>query len=273
MVAPRTTTAPGQAGAAGQNAAAPGQQGGQQAPRQGRARVLNFGPIRIGFLNGPGDQIGNLVRQMQNAPPAAGRGAAQDPNQQGPNHLGLPVPYLNGQQPPDSASAQSTQNQIMQIQQRLMQDAANLNLEQQQLNLLRGMEHELGRLRAQQQSMQQTTNSNTTTQPQAPASFPVPGHLPMYPMYPQHPPIPLHGNRNEQIRNGEQSLPPGLTLPEGWTLTPLRRVDGANPPPSNVQSTTAQPSSGEEPPSEGARGPTDENGSPLFVPAQVEDDS
>jgi len=55
-----------QQGARGAGQPAQGQQAGQAARRPGRARIFNFGPIRVGFLNGPGHQLGNIVRQMQN---------------------------------------------------------------------------------------------------------------------------------------------------------------------------------------------------------------
>lgn len=308
VVAASDAAVPGQPGAPGANPAAPGQQAAQPGQRQGRARILNFGPVRIGFLNGPGDQIGNIVRQMQNPQAGAQQQGAPNANQQGPNHLGLQVPYPNGQHGGPgtgtgtaSSAAVSTQIQLAQIEQRLMQDAQTLGLEQQQLATLRMMEAELTRLRAMQQLTQQAGEHPMAGQRPNAAILPsmqVPGFMPLQPMMPfQQPfvPIPpeaLHGNPSQQYGNGHESLPQGMTLPDGWTVMPLHRNGGIAVPEINVRPAAPQPNSADTlqasapasatangtivagaEPSTGSRqpasdaGPTTENGSPLFVPA------
>ena len=91
-----TATAPNAPAAPG-NPPAPGLAGlpGQQQPPRPRARIFNFGPLRVGLLNAPQGQIQDFINRFQN-PDAANRNAA-GANQQGPNHLGLQVPYANGQ--------------------------------------------------------------------------------------------------------------------------------------------------------------------------------
>ena len=301
---------PGQPNAGGANPAAPGQEGQPRPQRQGHARILNFGPVRIGFLNGPGDQIGNIVRQMQNPQAgAAGQNGVQDPDQQGPNHLGLQVPYPGGPQgatrsaPTGARAAVPTQIQLMQIEQRIMQEAHNLGLEQQQLGTLRVMEAELARLRAAQESAETATGAQRQAAPQMIQLPPMqlPGFMPFPPPIPfQQPfmPAPLeafHSNQTQQFGNGHESLPQGMTLPQGWTVMPLQRAEGMGVPQINIQPVDMQTNQAEGPPAVAsavngtigpsappsdpvqssaapqqdaspAAGPTDERGSPLFVP-------
>lgn len=296
--------AAGQPGAPGAAPGAPGHQGQQRPHRAGRARILNLGPVRIGFLNGPGDQIGNILRQMQNngQAPAAQDGARQQQANQGPNHLGLQVPYADGAQqpataPPTTNGARSTvptQVQLMQIEQHIIQDAHNLGLEQQQLGTLRIMEAELARLRAQYQPAQNPVgiSGNAALGPGRTGHAPyVPG-MPM--SFPSNVPEQWQGVQGQQYGNGHEHLPPGMTLPEGWTVMPLRRAEEMAAPPTGAQFVGAGPGSSEsaQPPATGEHGvtyqpptaseatapatdapalnqdggPTDERGSPLFVP-------
>lgn len=315
-----TAPEPGAAGLPGVHGGAPGlpaQQGQQRQQRQGRARILNLGPVRIGFLNGPGDQIGNIIRQMQNGgqQPAAQNAAQQPANQPGPNHLGLQVPYADGgaQIPTEAAQTTNgpratvpTQVQLMQIEQRLIQDAHNLGIEQQQLYTLRMMEAELARLRAQYQPAQNPVGitGNNALGPVRPVHIPpVPGmHMPM----PNTGTMPEQwtGNQGQQHGSGHEHLPQGMVLPEGWTVMPLQRANalpnaqmaaqpniaqaaggqftgaeqigtsGATAPTTSVNGATYQPPTTSQPTSapdmpagENSAGPTDERGSPLFVPA------
>ncbi|KAI6818693.1 hypothetical protein KC327_g7284 [Hortaea werneckii] len=293
---PRVPGMPGAPGAGGV---------GQQRPAaQNRARIFNLGPIRIGFLNGPGDQIQNIVNQMRNPQAAqdaaAGQGDAALPGaaQQGPNHLGLQVPYATGTagQPGVAGlrgrSPVSTQVQMLQLEQRLMHDAHNLGIEQQQLATLRMMEAELARLRAGHLPAHQPVGTQSAAQrqqlgiQQGIPGFNVPfGSVPEYP---------LSGSHQQTMMSGNENLPQGLVLPEGWSLLPLRRQNlgtispqGAYQVPQQqqssqppIQTTTNGPTAGptaQQPTSEPPRelqqqtqtsGPTDDRGSPLFVPAQ-----
>ena len=266
VVAAIEATSTGQTAAGGPNAAA-GHQGGRQAPRPGRARILNFGPVRIGFLNGPGDQIANVIRQLQNPQAAAGQNPAQAAHQQGPNHLGLEVPYLDPQQQLNADAAASTQSQISQIQQRIMQQARDLGIEQQQLGVLRAMELELARLRA----MHGETGASSMTQRNAvqQQSSAQQQSSTRYAMA-------MHGNASQQFSNGHESLPAGMTLPEGWIVMPLHQGPDASLRTPNVLQPDPTQSSHDPvlhavapAAQEGANttsGPTDDNGSPLFVP-------
>lgn len=303
----------GQGGAAqGANpAAANAQPGQQQQPQQNgrnpvRARFFNLGPVRIGFANGPPGQVNDIVNQLRHPQAQANQPGVQPQVAQGPNHLGLQDPYLPqaGGAPANAAAlgmpgaqgirhTMSTQAQLSQIEQRILQDAQNLQLEQQQLALLRGMEAEMARLRAQ---YLQNQTFGTNAQHQAPFA---PGQSV------------LHGATGQIMGSGHEHLPPGMVLPEGWTVMPLQRHDGGMsssgpqmaasvpdqptivpegvsqvPADPDNQSTqreapalqNAQRSSGPEAMDKSAQGaalpatpqpngPTDERGSPLFVPA------
>ncbi|EMD00116.1 hypothetical protein BAUCODRAFT_63040 [Baudoinia panamericana UAMH 10762] len=249
--------APGQAVAGG--AVVPGQQAQNGRPqRPNRARIFNFGPLRIGFLNGPQDQIQQVLNNMRNLQ-AANQDGAAGANQQGPNHLGLQVPYLPGAQNGAVGSAGTaggpratvpTQVQMLQLEQRLIHEAHNLGIEQQQLATLRLMEAELARLRAQHLPTHQAVGTGNAAQRQVQQGIINPGWMPglggqfawhpqFAPQMPQQHDI-LQGSAGQGLGRGDSNLPQGLILPEGWTIMPLRRADGGN----------------------GAN----DNGSPLFVP-------
>lgn len=277
------------------NPAAPGAQQAHQPNGQPpvRARFFNLGPVRIGFANGAAGQMDNIVNQIRNPQAQNNQAAAQPAAQQGPNHLGLQDPYLpqaHGGLPnipvsglPIMQAARApvpTQVQLMQIEQRILQDAQNLQLEQQQVALLRVMEAEMARLRAQYVQAQQATAAGIGMQHQAP-------FVPSQEL--------LRGAADRVMTNGHANLPPGMVLPEGWTLMPLQRQEGTATPSiptaTSLQPTAPEPSSAAVPapqttqqrpeetsepqqatqappaaPAESSAGPTDERGSPLFVP-------
>ncbi|WPG97333.1 Hypothetical protein R9X50_00010700 [Acrodontium crateriforme] len=284
VVAPVTETQ-GQHGAAGANPAAPNQPAEQRRNRANRPRILNLGPVRIGFLHGQAagrDQIQEIANHM-----GVNAAGGQNANQQGPNHLGLEVPYTNTAS--QNRAPESTQIQLMQIEQRLLQEAHNLGVEQQQLSILRIMEGELARLRASHIPNQQPVGTLTGAQ----RGLPV-----MTFGAPQIPEL-LTGSEMQQFGPGHASLPEGLVLPEGWTAMPLHHEGAsriprarsqpapptatmsngvqshmsANPSgpsatadaPSALQSRSADTDS-QQPPENDSAVPTDDNGSPLFVP-------
>jgi E3 ubiquitin-protein ligase synoviolin len=215
----------------------PGAQQNQGGRPQGQARprFFNLGPLRIGLLNGPADQVQNYINQMRN-PQAANPAQQQDPNQQGPNHLGLQVPYAPGLAQPVGAqavpglarAAVPTQVQMLQIEQRLMHEAHNLGIEQQQLATLRVMEGEMARLRAQHLPAQQAVGTAMAAQRQimqlpgiAAAPLALAGQQPLFAPHPR--PDTLHGT-GQQMNAGHEHLPHGMVLPQGWTVMPLQRV-------------------------------------------------
>lgn len=210
--------------------------GRQQQQRPNRLRMLNLGPIRIGLYNGPAHQLPDALenrRDTQNQP--AGVGATS-----------------NG-----VLGNQSTQVQLMQVEERLMHDARQLAIEQTQLGTVRALEAELARLRAlhdipRQLPMERTPFGSVreaeaelararalhdTLVPTIPAHIHMPEQAPFaLPQLPQTlQPVP----DQDPLGSGHASLPQGMTLPEGWTITPLNPVGGPLQNPSSFWNTTA----------------------------------
>ncbi|KAF4628559.1 hypothetical protein G7Y89_g9589 [Cudoniella acicularis] len=208
----------------------PGQQDGQGAPPAAPAvrgagrgmRMLNFGPLRVGF-------------GQANLQDLAGLGAPQ-PNQENPvagapRVYGLELGFPRRVQPPPQApgaanlTATSTtlQDHLQQIEQQIVSEIRNLQITQQELQLVQLLQVELARLR-QLQNGEASTGS---------AQIPQFGSLgtrhnlstPMPSIVPQ---MQRHGVRpnTAAIPSGSAELPPGVTIPEGWTLLPLQRLDG-----------------------------------------------
>lgn len=307
----------------GANPAAAGQHNEQQhrARPPNRARFFNLGPIRIGLLNGPAGQMDNIMNQLRNGQAAP---RARPEAQEGPNHLGLQAPYQPqpiGAQAAAPATGQGprsslpTQIQLMQIEQSLVQQASSLRVELTQLNTLRIMERELARLRALHTQAQAAVDPIAAAQQQATAhvsmpaagpNIPVPtptGFLSQPTFNAPHPEV-LHGNQAQQMGQAHGQLPPGLTLPEGWTVMPLHRQaagvfnPAATPTPPGVPTVAQQPNAaplvqapdapgapgpdaapataasngeGGQPQTATPLGPTDDRGSPLFVPTAPND--
>lgn len=232
----QTPAAPGQPGAQAANAQGqpapganaqpgPAQAGGagaQPAPRQNRLRMLNLGPIRIGVYNGPAHQVQDALAQH---------------NQQLQPQGAINTARTNGH--PTTLGSASTQIQLMQVEERLIHEARNLSIEQSQLATVRALEAELARLRVEHSRGQLSAATGTAAAvPGAPTMIGVQAHPFTQPGHGLGPPthMPLGGFALPQafqplpqqapLGNGNTSLPQGLILPEGWTLTPLHRVGG-----------------------------------------------
>lgn len=291
-----TETAANGSAAAGGNAAAPGQNGapGQAQPPRPRGRVFGFGPFRIGLVNAPRGQLQNVLNQIRNGDArgaqqaidavgnAAAGGAAQQPNAAGSTRIRGTI-----------RSSVPTESYLLQLERRIMHDAHNLGIDHQQLATLRMMEAEFTRLQAQRLRHQVVTNQR----------YPMPGFAPQHQQPPSlsQAPQQLHGDRNQQMGSGHEHLPPGMVLPEGWTVMPLEPVGGQvqhgvrlpGPAPDSIVQVSPE---GQEPvaggvgtsvtdaaasnatsvsqrPSEDSRGPTDDNGSPLFIPTATQPSS
>ncbi|KAI5249214.1 hypothetical protein E4T42_05373 [Aureobasidium subglaciale] len=177
-------------------------------PAQPRLRMLNLGPIRIGVYNGPANRVQDALNQRR----------AQDNG----NAAGSAVPGIGGMA---GVRSQDTQIQLLQVEERLMQEARRLQVEQAQLATVRALEVELARLRAH--------HSNNPVGGGAPGpsagatSNPFPAFNTMGPGTGFAPPQAFQpGPGQAPMTQGHEGLPPGLVLPEGWTLAPLHRVEG-----------------------------------------------
>lgn len=211
----------------------PGQAGGQRpAPVQ---NVYQFGPLRIAFGARPGVQA--MPQQINHHP--------IQPNQQiaTPGIGNLPQTgnpfginrHLPGPQTRTIAnfSQSSSASQLHQIEQQLMREVQGLRLEADQLHVVRALQGELARLRATQANPDGTSGIPLPTANHYGTSStgPQPGSL----VYGSYPP-------QQSIDVAHQNLPPGVTVPEGWTVLPLRRLSGsAISNPSGTQSANTHP--------------------------------
>ncbi|KAG4028272.1 hypothetical protein MFRU_023g01070 [Monilinia fructicola] len=224
------------------NQPAPGQQDGPAgaqpaaAPGRGRGmRMLNLGPIRLGF----GQANFNDFPGLQNPPGGQVNAAGVGPRVYG-LELGIPrraqpqaQPVLvhNGDHAGPIPLDQLPQH-LEEIEQQVAQEIRNLQLSQQQLLVVQLLQGELSRLR---------TLQNNATDPLA-ANFPLPQppQAPNFHQTPQIPPsfssrptsqpqIQRHSLRpnTSAIPSGSADLPPGVVIPEGWSLLPLERLHNA----------------------------------------------
>ena len=198
---------------------------------QNRARVYNFGPLRIGFGAGHDEMYPDLVRQLQGGPPG------QNPPPQAPRNANRQQQYsfalgFGRPRAPAAAPASSTgnvQERLQQVEQQLTQELNNLQVAASELQVVRALQNELTRLRSLQ----------TATQTQQP-------HVRIDGVQSQPPANPLvqaardgrmlmNDRHGSVLHAGDASLPAGVMLPEGWTMMPLRRVPGQpQPPPTGV---------------------------------------
>ena len=224
---PNAVQGNGQANAG--NAGAPVQGVNRQAGvEQNRIRVFNIGPFRLGF--GAGHDIQGLAQHLNHQP--------QPENRQAPALAGGVVPQLGfglrfGRQAPtvpsSQAAARAAQNgvqaQLQHIEQQIMQEINTLRIQADQLNFVRAMQGELARLRIAQAHANASQNGGSTGDGQMRNLVSAPGNMAPGTL-PQRPTIHAFGASEQQQRlsAGDQGLPPGLTIPEGWSLLPLQRL-------------------------------------------------
>ena len=209
------------AGAAGAGpvAQAPAQGG----PPNGGMRMLNIGPIRLGFGQA---NVQDLVQQFGD-PQAGQRNAGAGPRVYG-LELGFPrlQPQANTPAAAPNAAVPPIPVQLQEIEERIMQDIAALRVSQQELQVVQLLQAELTRLRSSQAS---TTAAQSASGPPH-VLQPRPSGAPFVPVssLPTAPPV-LQAHDLapgvSPIPSGSPELPPGMTIPEGWTLLPLQRLD------------------------------------------------
>ncbi|KAK7425411.1 E3 ubiquitin-protein ligase hrd1 [Neonectria magnoliae] len=250
---PRPAAGQQQPPADGGDPAAQGQQDGAGANQQrpGGPRIFNLGPIRFGF-GANNQQVQELAQRfgmpqgLNNqglappVPPVATPAATPQP--------GAPTPT----QPLTGDNLQNIGTLLQQVDQMVQREVQSLQIAQQELQTIHLLNAELHRLRQRQQNQDQAQPGQT--QPVAPPSFfqmPQPptitqfyqqmppqsvlGHPPGFPTFPTAPPriqSPLmarHGASSNAtpIPAGSAELPEGVTIPPGWSLLPLQRLDGS----------------------------------------------
>lgn len=211
------------------------QPGNQPADRNGpadgvpRARIYQFGPFRIGFGAGRGDLFNNLHQQIHqgggpwqqqanNANPAGARqigfgfGFGRPPPR--PPAQAVPAAPAAPQVAPGPTSiAPNMQTQLLHMEQQIRNEINSLRVTADQLNLVRLLQTELQRLRTLQS---QPTDTQTILPQSSSSSIPsTSASTTTYQQFASSPGTP-------PIGAGDPRLPEGLTLPQGWTLTPLR---------------------------------------------------
>lgn len=188
--------------------------------------VFQFGPFRLAF-----------------GARHAGQGFAQQGDVQRPQHnQHAPVP-VNGdlqrlgnafgflrQAPADqrttaNLSVMNVPLQLHHIEQQLMREINGLRVQADQLVLVRALQGELARLRIAQTNPGASTSTGAVT---------INHHRPPNSMVQGAQPFPttqiFSSNQQQQaMRSGHRDLPPGVTVPDGWTVLPLQRLaNGAN---------------------------------------------
>ena len=203
------------------NDAAAHQGHGQPGGAPNRVRVFNFGPFRLGF--GAGHDIQGVAQQMNNMQahnhqpnPANGTGDIRHQASTQQLYQSTAAPF----------GPTAIQMQLQNIEQQLMQQINALRVQADQLYMVRALQGELARIRIAQATQGRELNSDVMI-----------GGLPL-----------IYGYETSQGFSRptvhSQDLPPGLTIPEGWTLMPLQRISQTNPTnsiPTNVfQNTEAR---------------------------------
>jgi E3 ubiquitin-protein ligase synoviolin len=202
--------------------AQPAQPAGQQNQPQPNLRVFNLGPFRIamGNLRIPAGQQGNpnnirdAMDQLRQQ--AAGNNTPQNTITHGQNQgtnqmipqaqassspMG-PVPGAVALHPAD------VQSDILRIQQNIIESLRQLNAQHEQLEVVHRLLGELNRI-------QQSSGAALATGQELP-------HI--APLNPQNPNTftpQAYFARGPVLRQGDDGVPAGLTLPEGWTLRPM----------------------------------------------------
>ncbi|KAK3402783.1 hypothetical protein B0T20DRAFT_399140 [Sordaria brevicollis] len=184
----------------GPNGLLVGNQGNNQ---NAGVRMFNFGPIRLGFAQG--QDIQEMARRM--GIPEDMANAHQPANAQTP----LPQQPLQGQGA--ATDLNQIQTQLAEIGLRLDQELRELMATIGQSRSLQNIAAELARVRHAQQAQ-----AHGVILPQEPVQVPP---------FPQN--ITRHGAANwgTAIPAGSPDLPQGVVIPEGWSLLPLERLNGA----------------------------------------------
>jgi E3 ubiquitin-protein ligase synoviolin len=239
--APHAGQAPGNnanPAAPGAPPAAPGQQNGPGAPPPpaGRGadrglRMLNFGPIRVGFGQANLQDMANGF----GLPQAHQDGVAGNARVYG---LELGLPRRQQPQPQPQPQAQGANlplpnaihAHLQSLENQIMAEIRGLQITQQELQLVQLLQVELSRLRLMQNGA---------------VDVPPMPHRQPTPVTPQ-PHMQRHGARpnTSVIPAGSADLPPGVVIPEGWSLLPLQRLDPPGPSIPSVTQTGTVPASG-----------------------------
>ena len=181
--------------------------------------ILQLGPLRI-VLGGRNNAAPPNIRpgEADGGPPATDNGGSGS-SVSGPSVTQHPA--ISG-----SFTGPATPGwQLQQIERQLLREINNLQLQADQLAVVRALQNELLRLR----SIQAHPNAPSA----GPGSIVPPRISPVFSQMRQHAPhTPAFsaGQTTQSLGSGHEYLPDGVALPEGWTVLPLQPVSGALPP-------------------------------------------
>ncbi|TVY89603.1 ERAD-associated E3 ubiquitin-protein ligase [Lachnellula willkommii] len=208
----------------------PGQQDGPGAPPPAgrpagrRMRMINFGPLRLAYGNANMQDLANGFGGPQANQDNGGAGGAR--------MYGLELGFPRGQAQPQAQggvnpalTATALQDHLQQIEQHLIREIGALQLTQQQLQRVQLLQMELERLRLMQRGGADPLTGNNVQMPPIPPLVTAMANTPSRPALAH---IQRHGPRPNiaAIPSGSSELPSGVTIPEGWSLLPLQRLDG-----------------------------------------------
>ena len=192
--------------------------GPQRAVVQNRIRTFNIGPFHFRFGTGQGIQAfaqhvnNNQLPPQEALPPGAGDF----------QHLGIGFGYGRQNPAPTAATFSPTdvQIQLSQIEQQLIRDISGLRAQAEQLHLVRALQSELARLRLAQVNPAVVASGGFSS---------LHNHRPLDRLgqtTPNPPTVQAFGLGYQQpiMGAGHPGLPPGITIPDGWTILPLQRL-------------------------------------------------
>ncbi|KAI2643299.1 hypothetical protein GGS21DRAFT_8592 [Xylaria nigripes] len=202
----------------------------QQPHRRGNLRVFQLGPIRLGFAQGNAQDIHDLANQLR-LPPEGGN--------QPMTPATVPTPAPPAQLASfnhTSGSMEIIQAQLEDITARIQQEMNALQTTQAELQTLYALTVELNRLR---QIQPHVSNGIGIQSGQASVNTLQQPHIPNSTLYVPPSTFTRHGGAPyaSAIPSGSQELPEGVSIPPGWSLLPLQRLDGQTRP----QHTGTQP--------------------------------
>ncbi|RMZ88141.1 hypothetical protein DV736_g4630, partial [Chaetothyriales sp. CBS 134916] len=193
---------------------APGAQPVQRPQGQG-ARVFQFGPLRIGVGAARGNHVlEELQQQLHDGRPEEGGPADRNrPQQYGFGIRWDGLPRRNDRR----RDLGSVHDQLDRVEQQIQEEMRTLAQNTREYAALRHMQFELDRARA---GRSVRTAPSVGDVPAAPPPGPALNTIPIAPMtIPQRLQIPAG---EHHIQAGSPDLPPGMVLPEGWSMVPLR---------------------------------------------------
>lgn len=217
-------------------AAAPGAARAQHPQNQGngRPRIYQFGPLRIGVGAARGNHMfEDLQEQLANLNPPP----AQGQNGNGPQQYGFGIRWdgmrrrVQGQH---RHARGTVEDQLNAAERQIQRELDSLQASMGEMQALRNVQAQLVRIRMARQA----------ANAQQPQPQPVAQGVAVIPNPPlrQAPTItPLTQNQQGAVlQSGSEQLPEGLALPEGWSMMPLQPLQAPNIPtqplnPFNVQ--------------------------------------